>query len=289
MMDTKNKKSKTISLITFEEHLECLRATLENTHVCATEELEKAAMTLTPEEENEHHRRQSSLATKSTGFCKQLMTLRTGNLPKFDPDDPKISNLFTLICALEFHLQDNQPPKCWYKARITSIVNPSAKAWASQSLFHLDLPGTPWTSIKAIFFNPFVLQSSNFVAYKKLRYLQAGPIESVDFLAFMLFVAIVIAMEQQGHLAFSCPNKTNKNSSGLFALTTGYNNDDPPIDVHDNDDDDDPPATAIHSGPPHGPSATLSYLQCDDVDSYYEYCRDVNELVEDSLDYDPYG
>ncbi|KAL6045683.1 hypothetical protein QOT17_022657 [Balamuthia mandrillaris] len=295
------------------------------------------------------------------------------DLPKFDPDDPKISNPLTFIRALEFHLQDDQPPERWYKALIASIVNPSAKAWA---LSHLDLPGTPWTSVKAIFFNHFVPQSSNFVAYEKLRYLRAGPTESVrsisekilemcdqiipppppDFLASTLCnalnkdlrlrlasafatnppndfneaVATAIAMEanlqaiqlahsppplpsttspppskptsststaeqricykckQQGHLASSCPNKTNKNSSGLFALTTGYNDDDPPNE-HDDDDDDDPPATAIRSGPPPGPSATLSYLQCDDVDSYYEYCRAINELVEDSLDHDPYA
>ncbi|KAL6063612.1 hypothetical protein QOT17_011493 [Balamuthia mandrillaris] len=94
--------------------------------------------------------------------------------------------------------------------------------------------------------------------------------------------------KQQGHLASSCPNKTNKNSS-VFALTA-YNDDNPPNDLNDDDDDDvDPPATAIRSGPPPGSSTTLFYLQCDDVDSYYEYCCAINELVEDSLDHDPYG
>ncbi|KAL6057287.1 hypothetical protein QOT17_015609 [Balamuthia mandrillaris] len=90
---------------------------------------------------------------------------------RFDLDDPKIFNLLTCIRALEFHLQDDQLPERWYKALITSIVNPSAIAWA---LSHLDLPGTLWTSIKAIFFNHFVLQSFNFMAYKKLCYLQAA-------------------------------------------------------------------------------------------------------------------
>ncbi|KAL6077548.1 hypothetical protein QOT17_002023 [Balamuthia mandrillaris] len=75
--------------------------------------------------------------------------------------------------------------------------------------------------------------------------------------------------KQQGHL-------TNKNSS-VFVLTA-YNDDDPPNNVHD--DDDDPPATAIRSGPPPGPSATLSYLQYDDVNNYYEYCCVINELVD---------
>ncbi|KAL6079667.1 hypothetical protein QOT17_000782 [Balamuthia mandrillaris] len=219
------------------------------------------------------------------------------DLPKFDLDNPKISNPLTFICALEFHLQDDQLPECWYKAHITSIVNPSAKAWA---LSHLDLPRTPWTSVKAIFFNHFVPQSSNFVTYKKLchptctrapplPFTTSPPPSKPTSSTSTAEQHTCYKCKQQGHLASSCPNKTNKNSSGLFALTTGYNNDDPPNNVHDDDNDDDPPAIAIHFGSPPGPSATLSYLQCDDVDSYYEYCRAINELVEDSLDHNLYA
>ncbi|KAL6077547.1 hypothetical protein QOT17_002022 [Balamuthia mandrillaris] len=231
MMDAKNKKSETISPTAFKERLERLQVALENAHVHATEELEKAAMASTPKEEDEHQKKTvffsnkidwllqaindlenrklplfshcvedeiftTPVKPKSASFSASSLALASAfalrqlprniassstssapsaknqsfpqDLPKFDLDNLKISNLLTFIHALEFHLQDDQPPERWYKALIVSIVNPSAKAWA---LSHLNLPGTPWTSIKAIFFNHFVPQSSNFVAYEKLCYL----------------------------------------------------------------------------------------------------------------------
>ncbi|KAL6067071.1 hypothetical protein QOT17_009057, partial [Balamuthia mandrillaris] len=65
-------------------------------------------------------------------------------------------------------------------------------------------------------------------------------------------------------------------SSSIFALTTSNNYDNPP-----NDDDVSTTLLLLLSAP-------VSLL-CDDVDNYYEYCHAINELVEDSLDCDPYG
>ncbi|KAL6059830.1 hypothetical protein QOT17_013864 [Balamuthia mandrillaris] len=86
--------------------------------------------------------------------------------------------------------------------------------------------------------------------------------------------------KQQGHLASSCLNKTNKNSSGLFILTTGYDDNDPPNDVYNNDDND-PPTNAIYSG------FSLGSF-CDKINSYYKYCCVIKKLVENSLDHNPY-
>ncbi|KAL6041672.1 hypothetical protein QOT17_024812 [Balamuthia mandrillaris] len=56
-----------------------------------------------------------------------------------------------------------------------------------------------------------------------------------------------------------------------------------------------PPLPSTTSFPPFKPTSSTSgdllllFALCDDIDSYYEYCHAINELVEDSLDHDPYG
>ncbi|KAL6057286.1 hypothetical protein QOT17_015608 [Balamuthia mandrillaris] len=82
-MDVKNKKSKMISPTAFEKCLECHQAALENAHIHNMEELEKAAMVLTLEEEEDEQKKAVFFSNKIDWLLQAINDLENGKFPLF--------------------------------------------------------------------------------------------------------------------------------------------------------------------------------------------------------------
>ncbi|KAL6063611.1 hypothetical protein QOT17_011492 [Balamuthia mandrillaris] len=135
VMDAKNKKSETISSTTFEECLERLQATLENAHVHAAEELEKAAMASTPEEEDEHQKKAVFFSNKIDWLLQAIDDLENRKIPLFSCPPVPASSVVPPSVTSNLPLQRTLFKKdCTEDEIFTTPMKPKSASFSASSL-----------------------------------------------------------------------------------------------------------------------------------------------------------